>query len=185
MILDKQIRQALAAKLKASSLITSIVSESNILDFPIKKIDMNNTPSIGVFTLKGIDNSNPNSILNNNECTVYFEITTNSVEMADDIENLIDKTILDDTAYWYDYEGLESLEQPVYQSNLTQMDDEGARIRIVKSVTYTLKYRTLKGVETISEKLEGFDGKLIVEVDEDGNPIVDSQLNNEIEVNNE
>lgn len=178
MILDKQIRQALVAKLKASPLITSVVLESNILDFPIKKIDMNNTPSIGVFTLKGIDNSGSNDIRNDNECTVYFEITTNNVDVADDIENLIDKVIVDDTPNWYNYEGLETLEQPVYQSNLTQMDDEGARIRIVKSVTYTLRYRTLKGIETISETLEGIDGKILVEEDE-----INSQLNNNVEVN--
>ena len=178
MILDKQIRQALVLKLKNSSLITSVVLASNILDFPTKKIDMNNTPSIGVFTLKGTDNSNPNDIRNDNELTVYFEITANNIDVADDIENLIDKVILDDTPYWYNYEGLDTVEQPVYQSNNTYMDDEGARIRIVKSVTYTLRYRTLKGIETISETLEGFDGKLLIE--EDG---IDSQINNEVEVN--
>lgn len=179
MILDKQIREALVLKLKNSTLITSVVSATNILDFPTRKIDMNNTPCISVFTLKGTDNSGKNDIRNDNELTVYFEITTtNSADVADDIENLIDAVILDDTPYWYNYEGIDTVEQPVYQSNLTQMDDEGERVRIVKSVTYTLRYRTLKGVETISETLEGFNGKLLIE--DDG---INSQINNEVEVN--
>lgn len=178
MILDKQIRSALVNKLKLSTLVTTLVDSSNILNFPIKKIDMANTPSIGVFTLKTTDNSGSNAIKNDNTIDVYFEITGTNADTVDDIENLIDTTIVDDTAYWQNYESLDTLEQPVYQGNFTQMEDDGARIRIVKTVTYTLRYSNFKGVETVSETLEGFDGKILIE--EDG---IDSQLNNEVEVN--
>lgn len=182
MILDKQIRSMIVLKLQSDDDITSVVETNNILNFPVKKIDMKNTPAISVFTLSGNDNSNSNAVLTDMDTIVYLEVTGTDADTVDDIENLIDICLVDDSTVSDDYQGIEGLYSPIYKSNQTGMEDDGNKIRVVKSTTFKFRSKTMKGATSDYDVLSQINGDLIFEKDSEGNDIPDSQLNNEIEV---
>lgn len=177
MILDKQIRAMVVEKLQNCDDIIAVVDPTNILNFYIKKIDMNNTPAINVFTLDNTDNADENAVITDLNTQVIIEITGTSADVVDDIENLIDICLVDDSTIDKNYESIEGLYSPIYKNNRTLLDDEGTQIRIVKSITFKFNSKTLKGAMSEFDVLSQFNGELIVEKD-----VVVSQLNNEIEV---
>ncbi len=147
MTLNKEIRTAAVTYLKGYASLTALVAAEKIHNFKLTPFDMKDSPFINVYTINDDDNSNENDPEYDVDVNLAIEVIHDNVDEIDDIVNQVEDALIFKIVKGVDWGGIPGVEQPSYQSSITNFDYEGATPRASRGPVYKITYKAPKGRE--------------------------------------